>query len=143
MNRSEGRMSAPSQIICEINTANGTVNNSQTRLHRDTLNEPILKQQLTTSTAPQRLTLIQHQKRKSSNDIGTNPMDPIIALALTPKDDDVYNESVLLVDTAIKHTVTNTSPDNNISNTGVKTLLNDTTNFKQQFYTDTDDMIDP
>lgn len=43
--------------------------------------------------------------------MGTNPMDPIIALALTPKDDDI-NESVMLIDTALKHTVMNTSPDN-------------------------------
>ena len=44
--------------------------------------------------------------------MGTNPMDPIIALALTPKDDDI-NESVMLIDTALKHhTVINTTPDN-------------------------------
>ena len=103
-------MSAPSQISCE-----NSVNNSQTRFHRNTLNEPILKQQQpTASAAPQRLTLIHHHKRKVSNDMGTNPMDQINNLALTPKDDDINGSSVMLVDTAVKHL--STSPDHNIAN---------------------------
>ena len=73
--------------------------------------------------------------------MSTSPMDPIIALALSSNGDAEDHDSVMLVDTALKYTVMNTSPDNNMTYTGLNTLHNETnhTNFKQQYHTDIDE----